>query len=158
LNEALVLRLAAEFQAFTRDLHDQASDQFAAWVAPGSATVQTVVRRRLTENRQLDRGNAHPASLGSDFGRFGFELWPALSARHRGPTQRHNQSLERLNQARNAIAHGDEAPLVTLRAEGFPLVLTTFRRWRQDVEGLAANLDFEVAAQLGRLFGKPNPW
>ena len=47
---------------------------------------------------------------------------------------------------------------MTLRAEGFPLVLTTFRRWRQDVEGLAANLDFEVAAQLGRLFGKPNPW
>ena len=87
-----MLRLAAEFQAFTRDLHDQASDQFAAWVAPGSATVQTVVRRRLTENRQLDRGNAHPASLGSDFGRFGFELGPrfrhATEGRHSATTSR----------------------------------------------------------------------
>lgn len=158
LNEALVLRLAAEFQAYARELHDQASDQFVAWVAPGSTPVQGVVRRRLTESRQLDRGNAQPSSLGSDFGRLGFELWPALSARDKAIAKRHNDSLERLNRARNALAHGEDAPLATLRAEGFALVLTTFKVWRRDIDGLAANLDFEVADQLGRLFGQPSPW
>jgi hypothetical protein len=46
LNEALLLRLAAEFQGFARDLHEQACDTFASWIAPSNPTVQQVVRRR----------------------------------------------------------------------------------------------------------------
>jgi hypothetical protein len=157
LNEALLLRLAAEFQGFARDLHEQACDIFASWIAPSNPTVQQVVRKQLVHGRELERGNAHPGSIGSDFGRFGFDVWPALDKRD-PHTPRHNLTLTLLNDARNGIAHADEAKLLRLRAEGFPLVLGTYRRWHRDLDGLTANLDSEIAAQLGRLFQRQSPW
>jgi hypothetical protein len=157
LNEALLLRLAAEFQGFARDLHEQTCDTFAAWITPSDPTVQQVVRKQLANGRQLERGNANPVSIGSDFGRFGFDVWPTL--RKRDPlTERHQHTLRLLNDARNGIAHADEAKQLRLRAEGFPLVLGTYRRWRRDLDGLTANLDGEIAAQLGRLFQRQSPW
>ena len=96
LNEALLLRLAAEFQGFARDLHEQTCDTFAAWIIPSDPTVKQVVRKQLADGRQLERGNANPVSIGSD--------------------------------------------------------------WRRDLDGLTANLDGEIAAQLGRLFQRQSPW
>ncbi|MEX1008549.1 MAG: hypothetical protein WD271_11970 [Acidimicrobiia bacterium] len=157
LNNSLVLRLAAEFQGFARDLHDLAGDTFASWAAGGNTKLETVLRARLSEARQLDRGNAHPGSLGSDFGRFGFELWPALAARD-PRTASQQESLELLNEARNAIAHDDEARLAALEAQGNPITLRTFRAWQRDLDGLASTLDAEVAAHLGLLFQRATPW
>jgi hypothetical protein len=157
LNEALLLRLAAEFQGFARDLHEQTCDTFAAWITPSDPTVQQVVRKQLANGRQLERGNANPVSIGSDFGRFGFDVWPTLLKRD-PLTERHQRTLRLLNDARNGIAHADEAKLLRLRAEGFPLVLGTYRRWRRDLDDLTANLDGEIAAQLGRLFQRQSPW
>lgn len=157
LNGALILRLAAEFQGFARDLHDQASDIFASWIAPSSSTVQRVVRSRLVEGRELERGNAHPGSIGRDFGRFGFEVWRELHRRD-GRTAEHNESLALLNEARNGLAHSDDAKLAALRDGGHALVLGTFRRWRRDLDTLAANLDAETSGQLARLFDRPHPW
>ena len=151
------MRLAAEFQGFARELHDLACDLFASWTAPGRPAVESVVRTRLREGRELDRGNAHPGSIGRDFGRFGFDVWPALASRD-SSSARHNQSLERPNTARNAVAHDDAAALDDLRGQGFPLVLRTYHRWRRDLDALAGNLDAEVSHQLGRLFGRPGPW
>lgn len=156
LNEALVLRLAAEFQGFARDLHDLACDQFASWATAVSPAVESVIRNRLREGRDLDRGNA-AGSIGKDFGRFGFDVWPALASRDPA-SARHNRSLERLNTARNALAHDDAAALAALRKQGFPLVLRTYHRWRRDLNALAGNLDVEVAHRLGRLLGQPDPW
>jgi len=157
INEALVLRLAAEFQGFARDLHDLGCRQFASRASPKNGAVENVIRSRLSEARDLDRGNAHPGSLGKDFGRFGFELWPSLAQRD-ASSGAHNRSLEQLNLARNALAHADSAALASLRAQGITLVLGTFQRWRRDLEALAANLDVELSALLGRLFGQPDPW
>lgn len=157
LNDALILRLAAEFQGFARDLHDQASDVFAAWIAPSTPTVQRVVRNRLVEGRELERGNAHPGSVGRDFGRFGFEVWRELHRRDER-TAEHNQSLALLNDARNGLAHSDDAKLASLRDKGHPPVLSTFRRWRRDLDIPAANLDVETASQLARLFDRKPPW
>ncbi len=39
-SEALLLRLAAEFQGFARDLHEQACDVFASWVAPSNPAAE----------------------------------------------------------------------------------------------------------------------
>lgn len=157
LSDALILRLAAEFQGFARDLHDQASDVFASWIAPSSPTAQRVVRSRLVEGRELERGNAHPGSIGNDFGRFGFEVWRELH-RQDQRTAQHNKSLTLLNEARNGLAHSDDAKLAALRDEGHPLALGTFRRWRRDLDALAANLDAETSGQLARLFDRKRPW
>jgi len=157
LNEALVLRPASEFQGFARDLHDVGCRQFAVWASPSNTAIENVIHTRLSEARDLDRGNANPGSIGRDFGRFGFEVWPAL-ARRDPSSATHNRSLEQLNAARNGLAHADLAALAALRAQGVPLVLNTYRRWRRDLDALAANLDAELASQLGRLFGRPDPW
>jgi hypothetical protein len=157
LNNSLVLRLAAEFQGFARDLHDVASNTFASWAAAGNSDLETVLQNRLTQGRQLDRGNARPSSLGSDFERLGFELWPALAQRDpRSPARQ--GSLELLNQARNAIAHDDEPALAALRARGAPITLRTFRAWQRDLDGLAHTLDLEVANKLAKLFKRSIPW
>ena len=157
LNEALLLRLAAEFQGFARDLHDLGCRQFASWASPSNKAVENVIRTRLSEARDLDRGNAHPGSIGKDFGRFGFEVWPALMKRDPSSAT-HTRSLDQLNMARNALAHADVAGIATLRSEGVSLVLNTYVKWRHDLDALAANLDAELATQLGRLFGQPGPW
>ena len=134
-----------------------ASEQFAAWAAPDSPAVANVIRSRLIDGRKLDFGNAQPGALGSDFGRFGFQLWPALSNRT-AKSGVLNATLDRLNRARNAIAHADYGSLLELRADGFPITLRTFRTWRSHLNLLATNLDREVAFQLGFLFGEPDPW
>lgn len=157
LSEALLLRLATEFQGFARDLHEQACDVFASWVATSNPAVEDVVRKHLVQGRELERRNAHPGSISRDFGRLGFDVWPVLVARDQ-QTVIHNRSLERLNDARNGLAHADETKLIRLRSEGFPLVLDTYRRWHCDLDALAANLDAETAVQLGHLFGRQGPW
>ena len=75
INHAYVLLLAAEFQGFCRALHDECIEAILK-VIP--TTLKNVVKESLRLGRQLDRGNATPASLGSDFGRLGFQLWPTL--------------------------------------------------------------------------------
>lgn len=137
LNDALILRLAAEFQGFARDLHDQASDVFASWIAPSSPTAQRVVRNH--------------------FDRFGFEVWRELHHRDER-TAKHNESLALLNDARNGLAHSDHVKLAALRTKGHPLALGTFRRWHRDLDALAANLDAETSSQLARLFDREHPW
>ncbi len=83
LSEALFLRLAAEFQGFARDLHDQACDVFASWIAPDNPAAKGVVNKQFGQVRSLERGK---------------------------------------------------------------------------LDILADNLDAETAAQLGRLFGRKEPW
>lgn len=157
LNRSLVLLLAAEFQGFARELHELGASTFASWAAAGNAALGRVIEARLTEGRQLDRGNAQPGSLGSDFGRLGMDLWPAMAVRNAATACR-QVHLDTLNEARNAIAHADEARLTALRGEGSALTLRTFWRWRRSLNGLAGTLDVEVASHLSRLFGRRAPW
>jgi len=157
LNWALTLRLAGEFQGFARDLHDLAVDFFVDVVSGGNVDLADVLRERTTTNRQLDRGNAQPGSLGSDFALLGLPLWPALQhadsrASDWGP------SLERLNRARNAIAHADADTLDLLRRQGHPVTLAAVRAWRRDLDRLAVTMDDVVSAYLDRLLGHGRPW
>jgi len=157
LNWALTLRLAGEFQGFARHLHDLAVDHFVATLAGGNTQLADTLRARTTTNRQLDRGNAQPGSLGSDFALLGLTLWPALErADSRAPAW--NASLERLNTARNAIAHVDQPALDQLRVQGHPVTLASVRTWRRDLDRLAATMDDVVSAYLDQLLGYGRPW
>lgn len=157
LNWALTLRLAGEFQGFARDLHDLAVDFFVGVVSGGNVDLADVLRERTTTNRQLDRGNAQPGSLGSDFALLGLPLWPALQqADSRSPGWR--ESLETLNRARNAIAHVDSQSLDLLRRQGQPVTLAAVRAWRRDLDRLALSMDDVVSAYLDQLLGFGRPW
>jgi hypothetical protein len=76
INHAYAVLIASQFQGFCRDLHSECARHLVAAIAvPG---LQAIVLNELNWNRQLDRGNAQPASIGADFGRLGIDFWPMI--------------------------------------------------------------------------------
>jgi hypothetical protein len=132
-------------------------DDLLLAIAQGNQVLEDVTREALQGSRELNRGNANPGAIGRDSARLGFDLWPTLIARDPRAHQL-NRSLERLNAARNALAHADDAKLAVLRNSGCRVVLGTFRNWRRDVDALARKLDEEIGAWLGQAFGRKRPW
>jgi len=153
INWSLALLLAAEFQGFARDLHDEAGYSFAVFAAQGNQTLETILKARMTQNRQLDRGNANPGNLGNDFKILGVDLWDELKTRWPRMTVKWNKSLTDLNKARNAIAHSQSGTLGALRVN-----LDTIRTWRSSLDGLADKMDDVVAWHLTDLFKVSDPW
>jgi len=150
VNRAYVVILAAEFQGFCRDLHTECIDCIVASVPP---TLQPVIDREFRLNRGLDRGNPNPGTLGSDFGRFGFDFWPEVLALDTHATD-YQTHLETLNIWRNAIAHNDFAPS---RFASTILSVSQVREWRRSCNHLAQLFDTVSQQGLIRLTGNM-PW
>src|ERR1700722_6897152 len=146
LNHALIVRLASEFQGFSRDLHNEAGVVLIRTVAPGNQQLQDNLRIPYTAARKLDQGNAGPGALGADFGLFGMQLWSALYARYpaRGPQR--NKKLDALNLARNGLVHDDAKKIAKTQAAGWALTLQSVDRWKAVLDGLAEGMDRVVEA------------
>lgn len=157
INWALILRLAGEFQGYCRDLHDEAASDFARRAGGSNLVLRQQLQLMLTRNRQLDRGNAQSSSLGSDFGALGMLFWASVETADRWGVSR-KRHLDRINQARNAIAHDLSGDLASLRTEGYPCTLRTVSRWRSALDGLAVTMDDVVADYLSKLFAGSRPW
>lgn len=156
INWSLNLRLAAEFQGFCRELHDVVGDQLLGGIP--NSTLAAVMRVYFNENRQLDRGNAQPNSLSSDFARFGIDLWPRLTARY-ARTRRWKKSLDLLNQGRNAIAHSNDARIIAIADDGYNLnSVADFRACRSKINQLAIAMDNVLAAHIGATLQVAEPW
>lgn len=154
INHALVVQLAALFQRYCRDLHGLCV-QATAVAAP--AMLRPILADALTTGRSLDRQNAHSGALGADFGRFGMDFWPTVTAL--GPRYAaRRQRLDELNAWRNAIAHQDFRRVVTdplLR--GTRPDLPTDRIWRRAIAQLAAGMDRVMYVKLCTTNARP-PW
>jgi hypothetical protein len=157
LNQALILRLASEFQGFARDLHDEAGVFVVERVAPGDSRVQDSLRIPYTFNRKLNQGNADPGTLGSDFGLFGIALWAQLQARFQHRAKDWNQKLAALNMARNGIVHDDAAKVARVQSDGWPFTLRSVDRWKAALDALARGMDQVVGGQLKLVYGT-SPW
>lgn len=156
LNWSLVLVLCSEFQGFTRELHGEAAGVLAAAMARGNVSHFTLVRNNLLANRAIDRANANANTLGEDFDRLGLDIWRDItnSVKSGG---RWKQQLERLNRARNAIAHNNMGKLQTLRNEGYPITSQTVDSWRSACNGIGRQLDVLLTRHLTTLTGA-RPW
>ncbi|GAA0264966.1 hypothetical protein [Cryptosporangium japonicum] len=106
----------------------------------------------------LDKGNANRRNIDSDFSRLGFDVGAAVVAANPNKGVRWIGDLEILNQARNGIAHADESKLLKLRSDGHPVNLTTVRRLRRSLDGLAAAMDEIVSDSLALLLQSKRPW
>ena len=157
LNQALILRLASEFQGFARELHDEAGVFVAGRLAPGDARLQDMLRLPYTVSRKLSQGNADPGVLGNDFGLFGLVLWSALQSRYPARAAGWNQKLAALNMARNGIVHDDGAKIARVQADGWPFTLQSVDRWKSALDGLAHGLDRVVGGHLRLAYGG-RPW
>src|SRR2546423_1551500 len=76
INHAYTVLLSSQFQRFCRDLHSEAAD-FLCRTVPLPA-LRPIVLRQFTLARKLDTGNPNPGNVGSDFRRFGMDLWHLL--------------------------------------------------------------------------------
>jgi hypothetical protein len=156
INWALVLILSSELQGFFRDLHDEGAEFLALRLARGNQIYFTLMRNSFTTNRELDRVNPKPETIKSDFARLGVDLWTDIESQvQSGPRWR--QQLGLLNQARNAVAHNDQAKVARLAADGFPLTLQTVNAWRSACLGVVRNADKVVGKRLMQTTGA-RPW
>jgi len=96
------------------DLHIEAGEVFAREAAGGNAKLETILHARMTQNLDLDRGNAHPGSLGRDYARFGLDLWADLDGAFAARKSGWNAALTTLNETRNAIAHSQSGKIAAL--------------------------------------------
>jgi hypothetical protein len=152
INQAYAVMLASQFQGFCRGLHTECVDQLVRAIAP-PAHLRPLVMAEFTRGRQLDRGNAQPGSLGSDFSRFGINFWVEVDNHDRRNRTR-RLSLERLNDWRNAIAHQDFDPV---QLGGVTLRLAWVRHWRTACQHLAGSFDEVMCQHLLALTGT-SPW
>lgn len=157
INDALVLRLAGEFQGFARELYEVLMRVVLLEVGALQPGVLVVVQRALGQPRRLDRGNAGVGALSEDFARFGLDLWARMHDRD-VRNQRRRVELGRLIQARNAIAHSDERELRRLREEGIRITLATARGWRGSLDQLALCMDAVCREHFEAGFRGRRPW
>src|SRR2546429_4653309 len=144
LNPSLILRLAAEFQGFARQLHNDTSEALVAALAPSDGRRQGALRTPYLAGRRLDRGNADPSALRSDFLLFGMELWTELDGRYPSRSPRWRRQLGVLNTARNGLAHDDAQRISNVLADGWLLTLPFIHRWRLALDGCCAALSLRT--------------
>lgn len=155
LNRSLFIVLVAQFQAYARGLHDQATDVHVAAALSGQ---RVLVHTLLTQGRKLDTQNPRRAALGSDFGRLGFGFIDALKAATPSATAELD-ALEELIDYRNAIGHGDEATIGSIEALGrIRATKGSYRRYRRTIDRLAGTMDDVVSKQLSAVLGINRPW
>lgn len=152
---SMILVLAAEFQGFARELHDESSEFLASAIGHADQTYFEIVRNNLTANRGLDRENAKPETMSTDFRRLGiFNLWDRIESTGPDGSRWHSQ-LGILNKARNAVAHGDLAKLDSL--SGVTVNAATIASWRRACDGICELMDQLLMNYLKDATGR-EPW
>lgn len=152
INQAYVVLLSSQFQRFCRDLHSDAADFLGEQAA--YAQLAPLLKASLSLGRRLDSGNPNPANIGSDFSRFGTDVW-ALARQKDVRTVRRREKLEALNRWRNAVAHQDFRNTSLGGRE--TVRLGEIREWRAACEGLAVDFDAIMRLYLKSVCGKV-PW
>lgn len=166
LNHSYIVAVAAQFQAYCRDLHSEAADVVTeAIIRAGVATsidtvaIADIAQMALTRNRRLDRGNANPANIAADFNGFDIEILAAVRQRHALAPNR-LRALEQLNIWRNAIAHQDfrftDGQLETLGGRS-RVGLTEARAFRRACGHLAKSFDDVLSSHLTAII-RVRPW
>jgi hypothetical protein len=135
LAHVVLLRLAAEFQGFCRDLHNDCIEAFIATLGLSDQRLELIISTQNMESgRRLDSGNANRDAIAQDFSRFGLEIWLELERGFPTSAREWVSAVRLLNTARNGIAHDFDAKLDQLRRDGHELSLSTALDWRSAVD------------------------
>jgi hypothetical protein len=162
LAHAYVLRVVSEFQAFNRDLHDLSANHLARQAAV-RPRLQTLLVEGLTDGRGLDRGNATMDTLQRDFRRIGLRSLNDKLGKQSPrwsppkPALADKTSFAHLVELRNALAHGNEAELSTLRRQQVLDTVTWTRRQLPGLNRTARAIDRVVWDHLWQTTGA-KPW
>lgn len=161
LEDAYILRVVAEFQAYARDLHDLAVERIVDLAVP-DVRYRPLLVAAVTEGRLIDRGNADVRSLEQDFRRLGIR---GLNTKLKERNARWDPAAGRGDQAfyqdlielRNALAHGNERQLDRLRARHVADTVTWARARLPGLNRTARALDRVVWDHVMATFDT-EPW
>lgn len=156
INLSIVLILAAEFQGFARDLHNEAVDFVVGRMAPHNAAWESNLRILLTLNRKLERGNARRNAIQDDYALLGFKMLDEVKSRYANG-QDWLTKLEAILDLRNDIAHGDRAK-VEAAFGGKQLRLAQVKAWDASLRALARAMDVITADSLEKVTKAGRPW
>ncbi|MCD0453116.1 hypothetical protein LO762_28620 [Actinocorallia sp. API 0066] len=151
--QVLVVKLAAEFQGFARQLHDQAIAYMAASAAPDDPDLVILYCHAMSADRALNRNNPGPDTLMRDFKRIDVTLWPAADSTY---SREQRGQLRQMIDVRSAIVHDDQPKLARLVAG--ELDEARIKAWQNSLDTLAGEMDDEVGARLGAMFKGSKPW
>lgn len=158
INQAYVMLLSSQFQAFCRNLHTECASYLSSTIS--NVQARAIVELNFVFGRQLDKGNPHPGAIGADFNRFGIVFWDQVIAIDSRNEQR-KLSLELMNAWRNAIAHQDfqQSALAAMipNSTDRRLHLGDVRRWRTACQNIAKSFDEVMRAHLNVVTGA-YPW
>ena len=155
LNRSLLVTLVGQFQVYCRDLHDEA---IGVYLSEASEHQREVLQTLLKQGRKLDTQTPRRSALGSDFGRLGFDVIPALNAQG-DRVVKDLRRLDQLIEIRNAIVHGNETRVQSLvQCYQTRLTLYTYRQYRKTLDRLVWKLDTVVALELAAGLQIPQPW
>jgi len=111
LAHSYILRLVAEFQGFTRDLHDLSAEHIVSVAAP-PPELNALLTAAITRGRAIDSGNATMTALRMDFGRLGVRNLEGklgtINAAWARPGGKDPGKFDALVSLRNALAHGNQ--------------------------------------------------
>lgn len=155
LAHAYVTGLVSEFQGFTRDLHDLATERIVGGTGV-SPRYAALLIEGLVAGRGVDRGNATLSTIKNDFSRLGMSPFD-LSAHNSYWPRGDSGAFDQLLRLRNAIAHGNERELVGLRLAGVRDTVSWGRNRLPVLNRIARAMDHLVWDHVKRLFGA-DPW
>lgn len=152
INQAFVMLLSSQFQAFCRDLHSECVDALVSNISPTG--LQSVVQAEFLKGRKLDTGNPNEGNLGNDFNPLGLKLMDRIEA-HDPENRKRRKRLKKMNAWRNAIGHQD---FENDELDGKTSIsLKLVKEWRTACNGLAVSLDEVMKAHLTTMLGT-SPW
>lgn len=155
LNRSLLIALVGQFQVYCRDLHNEAID---VYLSEANQCQVDVIGTLLKRDRELDTRNPRRSSLGSDFGRLGIDLIPALRSMG-SQTVRDLNRLDELVEFRNAMVHGNENEVQSLiRRPQTGTTLVSYHRFRKTLDRLVQKMDAVVAIELANGLQIQPPW
>ena len=161
LAHSYIMRMVAEFQGFTRDLHDLAAEHLVT-VANPPLGINPLLTTAITRGRSIDSGNATIAALRTDFGRLGLRnLEGKLAARYpQWDTNAGGTDVARFNALvglRNALAHGNQRQVDEHRRQGHADTVSWARQQLPVLNRAARGLDRILWDHLRTKTGS-HPW
>lgn len=104
----LYVALAAEFQGYCRDLHQECIDDLLDQMALVPFALKNVVGVTLRNGRALDRQNATTEAVAKDFKDLGISPWEIVQRYNKDEYHVWREGLDLVNSIRDAVAHSNE--------------------------------------------------
>ena len=114
----LYVALAAEFQGYCRDLHQECIDDLLDQMSVLPYRLRAAVALTLESGRALDLHNATAATVAKDFKTLDISPWESIQLRHKDQYRGWRETLDLVNSVRNAAAHSNEEDLAGFMDDG----------------------------------------